>query len=472
VADEDRPQYQHGVGTIGGAQFHWGSGTPGKYWSIPYGDYPVTPDAPTGAWAQGAGAIPLSNNVIPDPLLHRNRIGIMIHSGSAPDLDTLYTQGCFKVAPSEWPAVRSEILAEAKQGPLYLHVAPGGVAAFTNTPTFSQAGDETPAANANATANTTAAKPSYSFTLPPNAPMGMGNNNPLNIKYFEGASYPGLVGPSRNTDQGDPQMVFQTPEAGWGAAYTLLSKKYGSGMTTPNQIIAGKGGWTPGNAQAAANVAKSAGIGPDDDIGFSDPAKAQKFMRALVTQEQGGAGSAYPDAMIAAAITGKPAPAVATAATPGTTINTVPTSAVAGAGGGSVLPGFSDAKTSDKFKKDVGDFSKAMGYGGQGDDQAPRFQPTGPAPAARNTSPLGGALLPASSQAYGQTLNSIAEPTQWGSAPPGSMPGAQTGQQQAPGGASPYGTSLAGLQMAYGLSPQQLQMLMSPMMLNQGGSYG
>jgi hypothetical protein len=55
---------------------------------------------------------------------------------------------------------------------------------------------------------------------------------------------------------------------------------------------------------------------------------------------------------------------------------------------------------------------------------------------------------------------------QWGSQPPGQAPYAATGQQ-APPEASPYGTSLAGLQMAYGLSPQQLQMLM-----NQGGSFG
>ena len=156
MAGDDRPQYQHGLGTIGGQTFHWGSGSPGQYWSIPYGDYPVTPDAPTGAWAHRVGAIPIANNVIPDPQLGRNRIGIMIHSGSAPDLDTLYTEGCFKVAPSEWPAVRQEILSEAKSGPLYLHVAPGGVAAFTNTPTYSQAGSSTPAANANAAANTSA----------------------------------------------------------------------------------------------------------------------------------------------------------------------------------------------------------------------------------------------------------------------------------------------------------------------------
>ena len=130
MASEDRPQYQHGVGTIGGQSFHWGSGMPGKYWSIPYGDYPVTPNAPTGDWAHKAGAIPIANNVIPDPQLGRNRIGIMIHSGSAASLDQLYTEGCFKVDPDDWPAVRQEILAEAAKGPLYLHVQPGGVASF------------------------------------------------------------------------------------------------------------------------------------------------------------------------------------------------------------------------------------------------------------------------------------------------------------------------------------------------------
>jgi hypothetical protein len=181
VADE-RPQYQHGTGTIGGQTFHWGSGQPGAYWSIPYGDYPVTPDAPTGDWAHRVGAIPIANNVIPDPQLGRDRIGIMIHSGSAPDLDTLYTQGCFKVAPSEWPSVRAEILKEAKSGPLYLHVAAGGQAAFTNTPTLSKAGSETPASNANAAANTTAS-PSGTTINSPNAPVpgALANQGPESV---------------------------------------------------------------------------------------------------------------------------------------------------------------------------------------------------------------------------------------------------------------------------------------------------
>ena len=149
-------------------------------------------------------------------------------------------------------------------------------------------------------------QPAYTFALPKDAPMGMGNNNPLNIKYYKGAEkdYTGLIGPSSNTDQGDPQMKFGSPEAGWNAAYSLLNKKYAGGKITPNMIIAGQGGWTPGNTAAAANVAKLAGIGVDDDIGFGDSAKAHKFMRALVTQEQGEAAKAYPDEMIAASIGG------------------------------------------------------------------------------------------------------------------------------------------------------------------------
>lgn len=77
-------------------------------------------------------------------------------------------------------------------------------------------------------------------------PAGMRNNNPGNIK-FVGQKVPGIVGPSVNTDQGDPQAVFDTPESGMRAMYSLLGKKYAGGKLTPNQMIAGNMGWTPGN---------------------------------------------------------------------------------------------------------------------------------------------------------------------------------------------------------------------------------
>jgi hypothetical protein len=128
----------------------------------------------------------------------------------------------------------------------------------------------------------------------------MRNFNPGNIKYV---GQPGTH-PSINTDQGDPQAVYPTPEAGMAAMYRLLAKKYRGGKVTPNMIIAGQGGWTPGNRQAAANVARTMGIGPDDDIGFNDPARAARFMRGLLLQEHGEASNAYSDEMIHAAIGG------------------------------------------------------------------------------------------------------------------------------------------------------------------------
>ncbi|SBW15959.1 hypothetical protein BR10RB9215_C20627 [Brucella sp. 10RB9215] len=88
------------------------------------------------------------------------------------------------------------------------------------------------------------------------------------------------------------------------AMYRLLLKKYRGGKITPNQMIAGNMGWTPGNYQAAANVARYTGIGPDDDIRLTDPASAARFMRGLMRQEHGNSSSLYSDDMIRAAIGG------------------------------------------------------------------------------------------------------------------------------------------------------------------------
>lgn len=132
-------------------------------------------------------------------------------------------------------------------------------------------------------------------------PAGMRNNNPGNIKFVGQAG----TRPSANLDQGDPQAVFASPEAGMGAMYKLLLKKYQGGKVTPMQMIAGDMGWTPGNTQAAMNVARYAGIGPDDNINLTDPAAAQRFMRALMLQEHGDASRQYGDDMIARAIIGQ-----------------------------------------------------------------------------------------------------------------------------------------------------------------------
>jgi hypothetical protein len=128
----------------------------------------------------------------------------------------------------------------------------------------------------------------------PNLPMGMANNNPANIKFTPNAGYAGALGASRNTDQGDPQLVFDNAQNGMNAAMDLALRKYRAGKTSANALIAGEGGWTPGNKQAAANIARSIGIDPDADLGLADPARARAFLQALVRQEQGAASGRYP----------------------------------------------------------------------------------------------------------------------------------------------------------------------------------
>lgn len=139
----------------------------------------------------------------------------------------------------------------------------------------------------------------------PKLPAGMRNNNPGNIKFVGQGAKQGVLGPSQNTDQGDAQAVFATPEAGMAAAYKLALKKYGDGKTTANQIIAGERGWTPGNKEAAANVARGMGLNPDEDLNLSDPSRAQSFLRSLVRQEHGPASDAYSDDMIRSVVEAK-----------------------------------------------------------------------------------------------------------------------------------------------------------------------
>ena len=329
---------------------------------------------------------------------------------------------------------------------------------------FNGPGGGTTIDSANAPAPGALAKPAYTFTLPQNAPMGMGNNNPLNIKYYKGAEkdYAGLTGPSSNTDQGDPQMKFDSPEAGWNAAYSLLNRKYTGGMTTANQIIAGEKGWTPGNTQAAANVAKAAGLGPDDDINFNDPDKAKAFMRALVTQEQGAAGKAYPDEMIAASIGGKAAPGAAAAPS-------VAAGAPAAAPAAPAAPpSWWDKLTGspvDAQGNPTGGTSPLqqltqasvarLGAEGQTEKQETpeRSALSGAGPGARNVSPG----LANVAQVYGNTLNSFSQPLTWTSkaaGPPGMPP---AGLQQARAPTTP-GLSLTSLPvdpngLDYGVDP-------------------
>jgi hypothetical protein len=139
-------------------------------------------------------------------------------------------------------------------------------------------------------------------------PAGMRNNNPGNLKFSSNSSrlYPGVIGPSANTDQGDPQIKFDTPQAGMQAMALLAKRKFGGGRDTVNKLIASPGGWTPGNYAAASNVARSMGVGPNDPINLNDSGQMTTFMRGMMLQEHGPASRAYSDQMIQQAIQDMP----------------------------------------------------------------------------------------------------------------------------------------------------------------------
>jgi hypothetical protein len=127
-------------------------------------------------------------------------------------------------------------------------------------------------------------------------PLGLRySNNPFNVKHYRGAEnnqekWPGLMGPSVALDDGDPQMKFDNPENGAVGGAQLLQRKYASGMTTPNSIIAGRAGWTPGNYDAARNVGALAGVGLDGDLKLDTPEGMRRMLPALAAQEHGPKG--------------------------------------------------------------------------------------------------------------------------------------------------------------------------------------
>jgi hypothetical protein len=136
-------------------------------------------------------------------------------------------------------------------------------------------------------------------------PAGMRNNNIGNIKHTDWSSkLPGAIGPSQNRDQGDPQVVFSSPEAGVAATARLALNKYSGGMNNLNTLISGERGWTPGNTSAAANIAKNMGIKADADLNLSNPDQMTKFVRALALQEHGQDSSKYSDSTIKAGVGG------------------------------------------------------------------------------------------------------------------------------------------------------------------------
>lgn len=134
-------------------------------------------------------------------------------------------------------------------------------------------------------------------------PLGMQNNNPGNIKFVAGQFWPGQRGPSFNTDQGDPQVVFDNAADGMFATAQLALKRFGWGHDTVRKLIADRrAGWTPGNLDGARGVAAAAGFRLDQRLDLRDPAVLSRLLRGIVTQEHGPFSRLYPDSLIEAAV--------------------------------------------------------------------------------------------------------------------------------------------------------------------------
>jgi hypothetical protein len=131
-------------------------------------------------------------------------------------------------------------------------------------------------------------------------PAGMRNNNPGNIKW-DGTPWEGNLGPSKNLDEGKPQVTFDSPEMGMRAmALNLINYQKKDGVKNIAEMMAK---YSPSNIpKAIENITRDTGYGAYETLDFSDPVVLKKLMRAGITQEQGAAGKKYTDEMISKGI--------------------------------------------------------------------------------------------------------------------------------------------------------------------------
>ena len=253
-----------------------------------------------------------------------------------------------------------------------------------------------------------------------------------------------------NTDKGTPAGgFFQIIDPTWrtyAAKAGVDLNQYPTAMSAPRNI----------QAQVASAI-------PVNQWGPNTVATLKKQFPGIDTSQTLGQ-------VQSAALGGSLAPA-----TPGTSIASLP----AAANSSGALPGFGTKQASDDFLAGLKKAGITPNQGNQAQDQQPDIRPSPimSGPGLRNASSpqsigmqaaqLEPQLTGYSPGLYGQSLNS--QPLAWTSAPIGAPSWLKAGAQGGPQG---LGTSLNSLQMASGLSPQQLQMMMNPMMLDQGGGYG
>lgn len=140
---------------------------------------------------------------------------------------------------------------------------------------------------------------------------GMRNNNLGNIGFF-GQHMAGLIGPSNARDVDHSIARFDTQESGIRAAASLALHKYLGGRHDAWDLIAGKGGWTPGalGPGASVNVARAMGLSNHDDLHLDRPDQMVKFLHGLAVQEHGPAGRFYSEDRIRGALEHRSMPTV------------------------------------------------------------------------------------------------------------------------------------------------------------------
>ncbi|MER2197169.1 phage tail tape measure protein [Methylobacterium brachiatum] len=116
---------------VEGAKFDFGSGGHRGSNSIPFGTYPITPDA-IGPWGRANGAIGINSNAIWDQSLGRMRTGIEFHAASNA---RMLTAGCIGVAREQWAGFKDRMLAVYRRaGRAFLTVGPNGASITADRP--------------------------------------------------------------------------------------------------------------------------------------------------------------------------------------------------------------------------------------------------------------------------------------------------------------------------------------------------
>jgi hypothetical protein len=128
------PYYLKGMVTLGGEQYHYGSGGAGAG-AIPYGSYPINIGkgdiGPIGQSIGSAATIGGLGGEVHGP--GHTFEGLQIHRAFSDQLDHLYTQGCFSVSASEWPTFKRKLMEENRLHPegLNLNIDRSGMASIT-----------------------------------------------------------------------------------------------------------------------------------------------------------------------------------------------------------------------------------------------------------------------------------------------------------------------------------------------------